>query len=356
MLLNRLWRSSLFPTFSVSHCVDKPNIIFILADDLGYADLSVYGQREYATPHLDQLAAEGVRFTQAYANSAVCSATRLALITGRYQYRLKAGLEEPIPSVSANIGLPPEHPSLPSLLKSAGYDTALIGKWHLGRPPAFGPLQSGYDTFFGNLGGVVDYFTHKNGVGEHLAPDLYEGTVAVERTGYYTHILADEAQKYVRTRTPQSKPFFLSLHFTAPHWPWEGPNDEHVVKEVKDLFHYDGGTQRTYGEIVQALDAAVGEVLASLKETGQADNTIVIFTSDNGGSVFQIPGRLSGKKPSCWRGPACAHADALASTPSAPGARPSGNLHGLAADHLGSSPHHRRCAVPQRRRQSAACA
>lgn len=279
-----------------------PNIVFILADDLGYADLSVYGQREYQTPHLDQLAAEGVRFTQAYANSAVCSATRLALITGRYQYRLQAGLEEPIPSGSPDIGLPPAHPTLPSLLKQAGYDTALIGKWHLGRPPAFGPLKSGYDRFFGNLGGVVDYFTHKNGVGEHLAPDLYEGTVPVERTGYYTYLLADEAEQYVRARTPQSPPYFLSLHFTAPHWPWEGPEDAHVVQEVKDLFHYDGGTQRTYGEIVKALDTAVGQVLKALQETGQYDNTLVVFTSDNGGERFSDTWPFVGQKTELLEG------------------------------------------------------
>lgn len=280
----------------------QPSILFILADDLGYADLSVYGQREYQTPHLDRLAAQGVRFTQAYANSAVCSATRLALITGRYQYRLRAGLEEPIPSASATIGLPPDHPTLPSLLKQAGYDTALIGKWHLGRPPAFSPLASGYDRFFGNLGGVVDYFTHKAGVGEHLAPDLYEGTVAVERTGYYTQILADEAEAYVRGRAGADNPFFLSLHFTAPHWPWEGPNDEQVSRELKDLFHYDGGTQRTYGEIVRALDAAVGQVLAALEETGQADNTIVVFTSDNGGERFSDTWPFVGQKTELLEG------------------------------------------------------
>ena len=279
-----------------------PNIVFILADDLGYADLSVYGQRNYTTPHLDRLAGEGVRFTQAYANSAVCSATRLALITGRYQYRLAAGLEEPIPSNAANIGLPPEHPTLPSLLKAAGYDTALIGKWHLGRPPAFGPLHSGYDRFFGNLGGVVDYFTHKSGVGDDLAPDLYEGTVPVERTGYYTYVLADEAEKYVRERATQAKPFFLSLHFTAPHWPWEGPHDEAVSRQLKDLFHYDGGTQRTYGEIVQALDAAVGQVLHALEATGQAENTIVVFTSDNGGERFSDTWPFVGQKTELLEG------------------------------------------------------
>src|ERR671924_197250 len=144
----------------------RPNIVFILADDLGWADLGVYGQTDYATPHLDRLAAQGVRFTQAYANSAVCSATRFALITGRYQYRLRGGLEEPIAgSAIRSFGLPPEHPTLPSLLRDAGYATALIGKWHLGFPPKFGPLKSGYQEFFGPLAGGVDYFSHCDSAG-----------------------------------------------------------------------------------------------------------------------------------------------------------------------------------------------
>ena len=135
----------------------KPNIIFILADDLGYGDLSSYGQTDFQTPHLDKLAKQGVRFTQAYSNSAVCSATRFGLITGRYQYRLRGGLEEPIQGASDTIGLPPEHPTLPSLLKQQGYKTALFGKWHLGFLPTFSPIKSGYDQFFGNYGGAIDY-------------------------------------------------------------------------------------------------------------------------------------------------------------------------------------------------------
>ncbi len=119
----------------------KPNILFILADDLGYADVSCYGRRDFSTPNIDRIAAEGVRFTQAYANSAVCTASRVALITGRYQYRLAVGLEEPLSiCASRKIGLPPDHPSLPSILKGAGYQCALIGKWHLGTLPDFGPL------------------------------------------------------------------------------------------------------------------------------------------------------------------------------------------------------------------------
>ena len=134
-----------------------PNIVFILADDLGYADVSCYGRRDLVTPNIDRIAAQGVRFTQGYANSPVCTASRVAIITGRYQIRLAVGLEEPLAAASSRgVGLPPEHPTLPSLLRKAGYGTALIGKWHLGALPAFSPLKSGYDHFYGFRGGMLD--------------------------------------------------------------------------------------------------------------------------------------------------------------------------------------------------------
>src|SRR5207247_9976150 len=129
----------------------RPNIVFIMADDLGYADVACYGRPDLNTPNIDRIAANGVRFLQAYANSAVCSATRLALITGRYQYRLPLGLEEPLATPNTTVGLPPEHPTLPSLLKRIGYGTTLVGKWHLGALQKFGPLQRGYDHFLGFL-------------------------------------------------------------------------------------------------------------------------------------------------------------------------------------------------------------
>lgn len=281
----------------------QPNILFIVADDLGYADLSVFGQTDYETPHLDRLAAQGVRFKQAYSNSAVCSATRFALMTGRYQYRLRGGLEEPLTRNDKGFGLPTEHPTLPSTLKTIGYDTALIGKWHLGRLPEFGPLKSGYDRFFGNYGGVIDYFTHKPGVGEHVPRDLYEGEIPVERVGYYTQILADEASAYIKARPEQNaRPFFLSLHFTAPHWPWVGPEDEAISRDLKDLFHYDGGNLQTYAKMVRSLDGAVGQVLQALDESGQADNTIVVFTSDNGGERFSKTWPFTGQKTELLEG------------------------------------------------------
>ena len=278
----------------------KPNVLFIVADDLGYADLSCYGRKEYTTPALDGLAAQGMRFTHGYANSAVCSATRFGLITGRYQYRLRAGLEEPLSGVV--YGLPPEHPTLPSLLKAQGYHTALIGKWHLGSLPDFGPLQSGYDEFWGNRGGGVDYFTHKIG-GQR---DLWDGDVPIEAGGYYTDRLADRSIEFLDARAKEDKPWLLSLHFTAPHWPWEG-NDAKGRAESERLdakeagpslhiMHYDGGNMETYADMVRSLDTNVGRVLARVAELGMEQDTIVIFTSDNGGERFSYNWPFTGIK------------------------------------------------------------
>jgi arylsulfatase A-like enzyme len=261
----------------------------------------VYGQTDYKTPHLDKLAAQGIRFNQAYANSAVCSATRFALITGRYQYRLRGGLEEPIAGASDTIGLPPSHPTLPSLLKKQGYGTALIGKWHLGYLPTFGPLKSGYDSFFGNYGGAIDYFTHKPGVGPNVKEDLYEGEVPVQQIGYYTDLLGARAVDFVN-RQQAGKPFLLSLHYTAPHWPWEGPGDEEISRDIDNIFHYDGGDLATYGRMVESLDASIGRVLAALEKKGLAENTIVIFTSDNGGERFSKTWPLTGQKTELLEG------------------------------------------------------
>lgn len=201
----------------------RPNLIFILADDLGHADLGCYGGRaERISPSLDRMAAAGMRFTRAYANSPVCSPTRFALITGRYQYRLRGAAEEPMTGKfrgSTTVGLPPEHPTLPSLLRAAGYRTALVGKWHLGYPPHFGPRQSGYEEHIGPLSGGVSYFTHLDRAGK---VDLVENGEPVDHQGrYLTDLLSDRAVDYVHQRAQDRQPFLLSLHYTAPHWPWE---------------------------------------------------------------------------------------------------------------------------------------
>jgi arylsulfatase A-like enzyme len=271
----------------------KPNIIFIMADDLGFADVSCYGQRDYTTPNIDQLATEGLRFTQAYSNSAVCTPTRVGLITGRYQYRLPVGLEEPIsPATPKGIGLPPGHPTIPSLLKRAGYATELIGKWHLGFLPEFSPLKSGYDKFFGFFGGTAHYFDH----GAKSRTPLYEDDVPVDRNGYMTNLLGDRAVKTIEGFAKSKQPFFISLHFNAPHYPWLGPDDEEEGKRVKDFIHYEGGDAKTYAKMVQSMDHNIGKVLQALDLHGLARNTIVIFTSDNGGERFSKIWPFSGMK------------------------------------------------------------
>ncbi len=278
----------------------KPNIVFIMADDLGYADLACYGRRDIRTPHIDSIAANGVRFLQAYANSAVCSATRTALITGRYQYRLPVGLEEPIPT-NRDVGLDSGHPTLPSLLKGLGYATALIGKWHLGRLPNFSPLKSGYDHFYGFRGGTIDYYAHD---GTDHKPDLWDDDVAVDQHGYLTELLGDRAVRTVEEFARSRTPFMLSLHFSAPHWPWEAPGDEAKSRRLRtaNLRDFDGGTQATYRGMVEAMDAQIGRVLATLASSGAAENTIVVFTSDNGGERFSDTWPFSGRKTELLEG------------------------------------------------------
>lgn len=281
----------------------KPNFVFILADDFGYADASCYGRPDYRTPNMDRIAAEGMKFMQAYANSAVCSATRTALITGRYQYRLPVGLEEPIPSGNRrNTGLPPDIPTLPSLLKKAGYGTTLIGKWHLGTLPDYDPLRSGYDHFWGFRGGALDYFTHKWGPPNSDTDDLWDGDVKIHQQGYLTELMGDQAVASIETYAKAKTPFFLDLHFNAPHWPWEGPDDEAESRTLTSLSSYESGTLATYGRMVTALDRQVGRVLDELKRANIDGNTIVIFTSDNGGERFSDTWPFSGKKSELLEG------------------------------------------------------
>lgn len=272
----------------------RPNILFILADDLGYADLSCYGRRDYQTPAIDSLAADGMLLTQAYANSPVCSPTRVALITGRYHQRLPVGLPEPIEGTEVGLGLPSGQPTLPRMLKAAGYRTSLVGKWHMGWPPEFGPLKSGYETFFGIAPGAADHFTHT--YGQIREKVLFEGNKRVHRDGYLTNLLAERAVSEIRDSAGRAQPFFLSLHFTAPHWPWQGPEDRGSSAAIKRLKHEDGGTLEIYARMMVSLDNAVKSVLDALKEAGLANDTIVIFTSDNGGERFSDTWPLRGEK------------------------------------------------------------
>jgi len=282
----------------------KPNIIYIVADDLGYADLGCYGGRAApfgpVSPNIDALAGGGIRFTDGYANSPVCSPTRFALMTMRYQYRLRGALDEPISSRtkgSTTLGLPPEIPTLPSLLRKAGYATALIGKWHLGYPPTFGPRRSGYEEFFGIMAGGVDYFTHCSSTGDH---DLYLDEEEHREVGYLTDVFSRRAVDYVERmagRARAGRPFFLSLHYTAPHWPWETRDDPHVASEVaRNLFHLDGGNIHVYRRMIHHMDEGIGWLVDALRGHGLLDDTLVVFTSDNGGERFSDNWPLVGGK------------------------------------------------------------
>jgi arylsulfatase A-like enzyme len=284
----------------------KPNVLFIMADDLGYADLSCYGRSDYRTPVLDALAGEAMMFTHAYANSAVCTATRVGLITGRYQYRLPIGLREPLGV--EDIGLPPEHPTVASLMRQAGYRTTLIGKWHMGSLPRYGPLRSGYDEFWGLYGGGIDYFRHGFG-GD---PDLWDGETPVEQAGYVTDLLADRTIHTLDKRKADGQPFFISLHFTAPHWPWEGNDAQGRAESDRlaanpapgagSILHYDGGDLATYARMMKSLDDNIGRVLAKLAALGMERDTIVVFTSDNGGERFSDTWPFTGKKTELLEG------------------------------------------------------
>jgi arylsulfatase A-like enzyme len=291
-----------FPT-RVKPSAKPPNIVFILADDLGYADLSCYGRPDLSTPNIDNIARHGVRFLQAYANSAVCSATRTALITGRYQYRLPVGLEEPLVG-NDNVGLPPEHPTLPSLLRDRGYKTTLIGKWHLGTLPKFGPLKSGYDSFYGFRGGALDYFSHAN---EYGKDDLWDGDVPLHQTGYMTDLLGSRAVEAVDQYAKAGQPFMISLHFNAPHWPWEAPDDQAESDRLRQagpnrLMAFDGGSQKTYQKMIEDMDRQIGRVLQALDSHGLTENTIIVFTSDNGGERFADTWPFTGKKTELLEG------------------------------------------------------
>ena len=262
----------------------RPNVIFIMADDMGYADLSCTGSHHIKTPAIDSIAQNGLLLRQGYSNSSICSPTRTALLTGCYQYRFRVGLEEPMTSL--DYGVPLDQPTIASAFRDLGYHTKLVGKWHLGAPPKHGPLQHGYDEFLGILDGAGDYFRHKIVAdGKNFGSGLVQGNDPIERAGYLTDLFGDEAVRTIETAR-NGQPLFMSLHFNAPHWPWEGPEDHAVSDALGDIFHRDGGSLATYKKMVEAMDANVAKLLAALDRMGMRENTIVVFTSDNGGERF----------------------------------------------------------------------
>ena len=195
----------------------------------------------------------------------------------------------------------PQHPTIASLLKGSGYETALIGKWHLGFRPEWGPNAHGFDEFFGVLAGAADYHLHKNGLGQ---PDLYENLTPVERNGYLTDLLTQRAVSFIKRR--RTAPFYLSLHYTAPHWPWQDrKGGERVVftdKTIEPVTMGGGGSLKLYAEMMRSLDEGVGRVMRALRAAGLERNTLLIFTSDNGGERFSYQWPFSGEKGELFEG------------------------------------------------------
>ena len=287
----------------------KPNIIFILADDLGYGDLGCMGAPDIKTPHIDRLAAEGVKFTDFYANAPVCSPTRAGFMTGRWQQRI--GLEfafgyqveqsrrvngawVPEPDIHG-LGLPLGETTIADRLKTAGYATGAFGKWHLGYRDAYNPTKRGFDEYFGELLGHADYYQHAYYDG---TPALREGLQPVKREGYFTDLVNARAVKFVRDHA--AHPFFLYVPHLAVHGPFQppdAPGTPFVTKET--MLH---GSRAIYKAMLERVDRGVGEILAELDRQGIAENTLVVFSSDNGGERWSRNTPLFHHKATLWEG------------------------------------------------------
>ncbi len=284
-----------------------PHIVFVLADDLGYGDLGCYGHPSAKTPHLDRLAKQGARFTQHYSNGPECSPTRTAFLTGKYQQRA-GGLECAIGvgnvgryddairlAEHRQLGLPAMLSVLPRELKKAGYTCGIFGKWHLGYEPHFNPLEHGWDEFIGYLGGNVDYFTHRETSDLHV---YFRGRLPIYRPGYMTHLITEDSIGFIERN--KAKPFFLYIPHECPHLPHQGPDDrEKVVNEA----NWNRPDQATYIAMLEDLDTQVGRILAAIDKAGIADNTVVVFASDNGGiaSTSNLA-KLRGAKSTTFEG------------------------------------------------------
>ncbi len=274
----------------------RPNIIYIMTDDMGYGDLSTYGRKDYSTPNLDKLASQGMKFTNAYAAGPLCTPTRTAFMTGRYPAKTPVGLIEPLTGEKKDtaFGLTSEYPSVATLIKAAGYETALIGKWHLGFLPQHSPVKNGFDYFFGIHSGAADYISHK---GDGHTHDLYENDKLVYPEGYLTDLFLEKAITFIRQ--PHHKSFFLTITFNAPHWPWQGPDDNPYADSVN---FRSGGSPAIYAAMMKSLDDAVGNIMKALDDEKLSGNTIVIFTNDNGGERYSDNGGLANAKATLWEG------------------------------------------------------
>ena len=257
----------------------KPNILLILSDDQGYADVGVQGCRDFATPHLDSIARNGVRLTNGYVSAPQCAPSRCGLLTGRYQQRF--GYE--YNNDSLGVGLPLTEKTIADRLKAAGYATGIVGKWHLGKEEPFHPLNRGFSEFFGFLGGGHKYLAPTSRAAKEREKDLWRNREPVQHTKYLTDMFGDEAVAFVDRHAKE--PWFLYLAFNAPHVPNEAAPE--YLARVSGITNE---TRRIYAAKVTALDDNVGRVLAKLRETGQEERTLIVFLSDNGAPLGHANG------------------------------------------------------------------
>jgi len=278
----------------------QPNIILIMADDLGYGDVSSYGNPGYETPNIDQLAEEGLKFTSFYANSAVCTPTRAALLTGRYQQR--SGLEGVIyvRGETRQTGLAQNEITIAELLKKAGYQTGVMGKWHLGYREEFNPIHQGFDQFYGFVSGNIDYHSHYDNSGIF---DWWHNADTLREEGYSTDLITEHSIDFIEVN--QDQPFFLYVPHEAPHVPFQGRSDP-AYRYSDNEFTYYGPVEdrhRAYADMMTALDEGVGRIIDKLQETGLQENTLVMFVSDNGGlAEYGNNEPLRGSKTTLWEG------------------------------------------------------
>ena len=292
--MNKIFRNTLIglcagSSFSVQaqKKQDQPNIVILLADDLGYGDLGVTGSPDCKTPNIDALAHDGVRFTNYYTSGPVCSPTRSALMTGRYQARFK-NMEGAFHLGVDFIGLPENEETIGKALQRANYKTGLVGKWHLGSLPHMQPQNQGFDEFFGFLGGNIDYFRHCNKDG---TPDLYQNGKAITSGKYMTDLITKKSIDFIRKN--KKKPFCLYVAYNAPHWPYQGPDDEEMdLTGIKWM----RSTRDHLVSMIERLDYSVGEIRKALKKMGLEKNTLIVFSSDNGGDRLARNIPFSGRK------------------------------------------------------------
>jgi arylsulfatase A len=278
----------------------RPNIIVIMADDLGYGGIGCYGNTEIRTPNLDELASKGIRFTDFHSNGSVCTPTRAALLTGQYQQR--SGMEGVIyvKGETRRIGMSPSVSTIAEILNDKGYTTAIVGKWHLGYDGEFNPVNQGFDEFFGYRSGNIDYHSHYDNAGIY---DWYHNLDTLIEEGYVTDLITSHAVHFIEDN--KDRPFFLYIAHESPHVPFQGRTDPGYRYPDREFTYFGpvSDRERAYREMVEVLDEGIGNIIEILKRDDLLENTFLFFLSDNGGLAgYGDNGILRGAKTSLFEG------------------------------------------------------